>query len=302
MRQRVVAAGCGLALGLGSVIAAGATSPPRPGTAAQVRALVAASVHIDKLTKVVAAQVQIASTENTDQVYGVPFNCVRSPRCDFGDKSSSSVVVLFGDSYVRQWLPALLPLASARHFKIVIVGEDGCPIISTPLAGTFSGCLKITSAAIKSIVAMKPRAIIVSERSSWLLSITHAQWQKGLTTTLQRLRAAKAPIAMFGDIQIFPGEIITCLAINSDHVQHCSVPNPNPHAPNHASAQVAAAATAKVHFINPTAWLCTATRCSPVIGSYVAYWDSFHISVPYAKYLAVVAAQSLASTLKGVTG
>jgi hypothetical protein len=57
-----------------------------------------------------------------------------------------------------------------------------------------------------------------------------------------------------------------------------------------------------VAYVNPQPWLCTSKKCSPVIGSYVAYWDSFHITVPYAAYLTGVLGTALTSTLKSAKG
>jgi hypothetical protein len=259
--------------------------------------LVDASVRIEKLSTTVASKLTSASSENADAIYKIYYGCVSATQCVYGDTSSAATVVLFGDSHARMWLPSLLPIAATDQFKIVVLGEDSCPVISIALTGKFSGCLAITASAIKIINALKPSAIIVSDRTSWLKTVTAKQWQTGFTTTLKDLKVSKAKIAVLGDIQIFNSPVIQCLSIHPTKVQTCTVANPNKQQPSHEKSEKAAAATEKVVYVNPTPWLCTTTKCSPVIGNYIAYWDDFHVSVPYASYLSGVVATALKSTL-----
>jgi hypothetical protein len=197
-------------------------------------------------------------------------------------------------------LPARLPLATSDHFKIVVLGEDGCPIIPLALTGKIAGCLAIATAATL-INSMKPDAVVISDCTTWLTSVTSSQWKTGFQTTLKDLKPAAASIAVMGDIQIFNYPVIACLSTKSAHVQRCTVANPNTRQPSPASAEKSAAATAKVTAINPTPWLCTATKCPPAIGGYSAYWDNFPVSVPYACYLTGVVGRALSSTLKSAS-
>jgi hypothetical protein len=290
---------CVLTCGVATIPAAGST--PRAATLHQVKALVAASTHIEKLTPAQTSELPNASSEDADKVYKMYYGCISATQCVFGDTTSAATVVLFGDSHARMWLPALLPLATTDHFKIVVLGEDGCPVISVALTGSHSGCLGDTRSVVKTIVAMRPDAIIISDRTTWLKSVTSSEWQKGFVTTLKDLAPAKASIAVMGDIQIFNGPVISCLAINPTRVQRCSVSNPNPQQPSHATAEKSASEAEHVTYVNPTPWLCTSSKCSPIIGSYIAYWDAFHISVPYAAYLTGVVGTALAKTLRTAT-
>lgn len=292
----VLAVATGLVGAASSV--AGSASPPA--TASQVKALVAASVHITKLSAAESASLTTIANENADKFYDIGYACLTATACDYGDLSSPTTVVLYGDSHVRMWLPALLPLAATDHFRIDVFGRDACPVVSLSLTGTFSVCQSINQQVITAIVALKPAAIIVADRTTWLKSVSSASWEKGFRATLTDLAASKAAIAVIGDIQIFNDAVVTCLAQHPTSVQTCSVKNPNTQQPNHFAAEKAAASAAKVTYVNPTPWLC-ASKCSPVIGSYVAYWDAFHITVAYAGYLTGVLGAALAHTLRSAT-
>ena len=46
--------------------------------------------------------------------------------CAFGDPSSATTVVLFGDLHAAQWFPALAQLADADHFRLVSMTKSAC--------------------------------------------------------------------------------------------------------------------------------------------------------------------------------
>jgi hypothetical protein len=49
--------------------------------------------------------------------------------------------------------------------------------------------------------------------------------------------------------------------------------------------------------VDPEPWLCTTDKCVAVIGRYLAYWDSFHVSDTYAAYLSTVMGTALKSVI-----
>lgn len=279
-----------------SLVAAGGSVTP--GTASQVAALVAASVHIKSLTSAQEAALTTAGLENADIAFHIPTLCDSATTCVYGDTSATTTVVVLGDSHVRMWLPALATTATADRFRIVVLGRDGCPVISYKVF-TYQDCVGVMSHALKVIDALKPAAVIVGDRTSLLPTISLATWQRAETDLLDALKGSGAAVAVIGDIQAFNLEPVDCLAIHPRNVQLCGSPNPDPAKPGHESAEQAGAAAAGVAYVDPQPWLCTSTRCSPVVGPYFAYWDDTHVSVPYARYLAGVLATALKPTLAG---
>ena len=49
------------------------------------------------------------------------------PECVYGNPSSKTTVVLFGDSHVMQWFPALNELAKERNWRLVGLTKAACP-------------------------------------------------------------------------------------------------------------------------------------------------------------------------------
>lgn len=297
MRRALAAAAVAVAL-TGALAATPVGGAAAPASAAQVRALVAASVKITSLTPALIADVQLASQQTSDIVYKIPYTCLKANTCIFGDRHATATVVLLGDSHVRMWLPALLGPANTDHFRIVIVGEDGCPAVHVTLPSSFATCRGVLARALGETASLHPKVVIVADRTTWLSSITQSAWRAGFLYTLTALQRTGATVAVMGDIHIFDSAVITCLAIHPHRVQECSLTHPSAQTPTHASAELTAARAAHVVYVDPTPWLCTSTACSPVIGSFIAYSDSFHVAVPYVKYLSGVVDDALATTIR----
>lgn len=286
-----------------------ATSPPPPGTASQVAGLVAKSHTIKSLPAHLTPSVATATNDTPEDVYpSTKLGCGSLTQCVFGDKTSSKVVVLFGDSHAAMWLPALLPIATHDGYRVILVFNLGCPAadvtIWNPATGTdYTACNTARSTDISQIDGLKPDLVLLASRSAQAKSsaksfFTNAQWEAGLEKTISLLRPSKAKLAVIGDITLMNAVPPECLAANPASVQKCSTTSPNPvkHNQGHQTGEKAAAAATKTLYVNTIPWLCTKT-CSPVIGTMIAYSDKWHITVTYATYLSTVFGDSIKKLL-----
>ena len=73
-----------------------------PGTAAQVKAAVAAAPGNKVLTSAEAGQLPTLAQQNADVRYKLPTLCTP---CALGDKASHKVAVVYGDSHARMCCP-----------------------------------------------------------------------------------------------------------------------------------------------------------------------------------------------------
>lgn len=287
---------------------ASAGTSPTPGTAAQVVALVKASVSITTLDSALKSQLATAATDNVGTKMDVPATCsaVGQTGCVFGDLSGTKTVVVFGDSHARMWLPAVLPYLDQQGDKVSYLGEDGCSAVTITLTNALTppNCTALRTEEIASINAMRPApvAIIISDRTSDNLVPPHkpataAEWKAGLITTIHELPST-SKVVIIGDIQAFSDNPVLCIAAYERNVQkQCSIANPNKSKLGLESAEEAAAKATKAAYIDPTSWLCTKKRCSPVIGNFIAYWDTSHVSFTYAEYLSGVMGTALGAAI-----
>jgi hypothetical protein len=54
------------------------------------------------------------------------FNDVEQAACEFGDLNGTHTVVLFGDSHIEHWLPAVAEAATRLHWKVVAWTKAAC--------------------------------------------------------------------------------------------------------------------------------------------------------------------------------
>ena len=215
-----------------------------------------------------------------------------------------------GDSHAQMWIPALNRIGTSKHLKIILLYLAQCPAAYLAVWSTYKNtaypqCSVSRTNWIAELNALHPKAILLAERTYGIYSLassgtqtfTDAQWTAGLETTITDLKPSKAKIAVIGDIQTFNTSPPVCLTAYTTAVQNCAVPNPNTTKVNHAGAEQAAAKAEGVLFVNPVPWLCTAKSCSPVIGTFIAYYNQFHISCMYAAYLSGVLSTALKSVL-----
>lgn len=312
---RVVAATLAMlasALCLSASAGASSTSGlPTPGTPAQVAALVASSHKIDVLPSDLTPILKNVADNTPQRYYPVTKNgCAGVTKCVFGDTTAKTVLVLFGDSHAWMWLPALAPVATADHVRLILIWMPGCPAATVSVwnpdtHSVLTACNTFRSKSIGEITKLDPALVLLASRTTNIYGptdklISNATWQAGLESTIAALHTKSTAVAVIGDITAFTVELPECIAAYPKHVQRCSVPNPNTHTNEHFAAEQAAAVAEGVPYINPQPWLCTAT-CSPVIGTMVAYFDSLHVTAVYAEYLTNVWSAAVTPLLEGAS-
>lgn len=294
-----------------ATVATAAPKFPSPGTSSQVSKAVAASTSITTLSKKVAGEVYNSPNDNPAVDYPQTKNgCETLTSCVFGDKKATKKLVIMGDSHAQMWIPSLNRIGLSLKLKVIVLFLARCPAASLDvwLAAydtPYALCSTMRTSWIAAINKLHPQTVLLSDHTNSVYTaasdgsqlFTSAQWQAGEETTITDLHASKAKIAVLGDFVTFDVAPPQCLASYPTDVQKCASPNPNPDKPNLESAESAAARAEKVLYVDPTKWLCTSTSCSPVIGSYIVYYDAFHLTCTYAAYLSGVLQSALKKVL-----
>jgi hypothetical protein len=284
--------------------AAQTSSSPSAATSAQVVALVAKSTSINQITSAMITELTSGTaSEPVAQAYNLPNPCYysatdQSQNCVYGDTSSSRSIVLYGESHARMWFPAINSFAIAHQLKLILVGADGClALLESAATASFPWCAAPNSptAFLNDVKAISPPpiAVIIGARNTYNV-ISSAVWQLRLTQTVKALQAIGSKVAIMGDSPQFNSSVPDCLASYPTSVQkHCAIHNPNPRFPGQRQASLRAAKATGALFIDVTPWLCTSSKCSPVVGPFIVYTDTNHLSVAYVQYLSKVIAAAL---------
>ena len=228
----------------------------------------------------VSYQFDLVQVMEKPAVYGdgchVNYGETKSGYCTYGEKESSSTIVLYGDSHAAQWFPTLEKMATERGFKLVSLTKSACPAVDAkrPDQGAFKmvHCTKWRENSIKRIAEIQPLAVITSSFQYFTpanSSISRAQWwNEGQRKLLKGLRGSTNNLIYISDTPRPLRDIPNCLASRDSKV--CD-----------STERSKVSVIRGFDVINPNPWLCS-SYCPAIVEGTVAYRDASHISVDMA--------------------
>jgi len=225
------------------------------------------------------------------------------PPCVFGDTSSSTSAVLFGDSHAAMWFPALDEVANARHWRLVAWTKATCPpldvsLVSPDLGRAYSECDDWRSSVMALIYAMHPRLVVLGMAPNYDAPYGITQdgpaWLAALTRSVRTLRSTGARVLVLGPIESPDWVVPYCLSGHLDDVPACNVTpretHDGPGLVGYDNAGLIAERNAVVRgggaFVDVKPWFCAAGTCPVIVNNLLVFRDNSHITVQYADYLA----------------
>ena len=199
-----------------------------------------------------------------------------SGECTYGDLTSKTTIVLYGDSHAAQWFPALEELAKERGFKLVSLTKSACPSVDVPRTdqGAFKNvhCEKWRDNSIQRIKKLHPAAVIMSSFQYFTppsgYSDANKWWKDGQVRLLDALRGSSEHLIYISDTPRPVRDIPNCLASRDSH--SCD-----------STEKTAVKIIQGFEKIDPTPWLCS-KFCPAIQNGYIVYRDASHISVAAA--------------------
>lgn len=213
--------------------------------------------------------------------------------CRFGDTTSRYVVVLFGDSHAAQWFPALEKVAQDNGWALVSFTKSDCPssdltLWNDTLNRRYVECDLWRRNVIRRIDEMQPDVVIMANRSRHdedLGGFSADELASATAATIRDLAPSKARIVEIGPIPHLDEKPADCLSGNLEDANDCSLTRSDALPGVLVSEERESTLAEQAGFIDPTPWLCSAHRCPVVIGQYLVYRDSSHLSEEYAEWL-----------------
>ena len=202
-----------------------------------------------------------------------------SPRCEYGDLSSSRTIILYGDSHAAQWLPALDVLGKKRGIKIIALTKSACPsaevIKETSPQYDVDDCQAFRDSSVKRINEMKPLAVILSgmqpASAPYSNESATSWWLAGESKAFQRIKNATTFPIYLRDTPISRVDIPDCLVANQATMCDLTRPEKGKNA-------------AGLIPLDPIPWLCS-EKCTAVVDGIVAYRDRSHLTIAMSKRL-----------------
>lgn len=218
--------------------------------------------------------------------------------CAFGDKSSSTVVALIGDSRAAMWLYTFNELGRLEHFKVEFLSKEGCPTALLTFATNNDGavssapwpaCSAFHYKLLNALAKLKPAVTVISTNVQLDLAdppgrASPAEVKRGLEAFMKRLPKSSKNVMLGAFPQPAPSEPTICLSKGPSAIDRCDFKVDKANKADIRASQQAAR-LAKVAFIDQTPWFC-ASACPPIVGHIIVYTtDSYHADETYLNYL-----------------
>ncbi len=220
--------------------------------------------------------------------------------CLYGDLSSKTTIVLFGDSHALAWFPAIERLATIKHWKLLSLTMSSCWPANMPAwNGTtnvlMTNCPVWRSATLKRIIATKPAMIFIAGTRGFQTTNSKgdvatgdertAIWQQGMQTTLASLKQASKKVVYLADVPQAFMDIPDCLDAFPESISQCATPSSIAFNTGWTDAERQVAVDSGIIFVDPTRWICTTEPCSPISGNMIIYIDAGHMTATFARSL-----------------
>ena len=234
--------------------------------------------------------------------------------CEFGDKRSSTRIVLIGDSHAEHWLGALDRIGRERGWKIELMVKGGCPVaelrgLDTRTDRHFRECHRYREAMMRRIIRIRPAAVVLSNADMyvpgnggrWDWQIPPAQWRDALRRTYARLASAGIPTVVMRDNPHTPFDVPRCLsrrAAKLPRAGSCDYELKPSLSATGIAAQNDAARGLPIRFVDMTDQICSTARCPAVRNGIVVFTDDNHLTASFSRALASVLAKRLDAALR----
>lgn len=227
--------------------------------------------------------------------------------CEGGDARGTVTVVLAGDSHAGQWWPAANQAAIENHWKLYLVGMNGCPLANVEISrgatsSSWPDCRAWQREAPKAIVALNADLVMYANFAQGYaltkVSLRHdfeAKWSRGVSEVLKEI-GTTSKVLVFGESPWQSTDPATCLSRNLQDVSACSTPVNIAERPDIRAIGPRLAREAGAEFFDPTSLLCTDV-CPVMDQNVVMYRDRSHVSRTYSLLLSAKLAAVISAAL-----
>jgi hypothetical protein len=224
--------------------------------------------------------------------------------CFYGDSASKRLIVIYGDSHAAMWAASVELVAQREGWRLKVFGLGGCPVVdlnfySYQTNSPDTECALYHRTAVAAIRALHPQVVLVTSFSDQEIGVnvypSAKQWTDGMAKTIDSLKESGTHLGVIGNIPNWSTNDANCLAAHLSNVQFCSA-SASIGIPSTITAEAAAAKVTGVPYIRTTSWIC-AKKCEPVINNMLVFYNEYHITEAYAKYLSGAMQSALALIL-----
>jgi peptidoglycan/LPS O-acetylase OafA/YrhL len=239
-------------------------------------------------------------------------SAVKSRGCVYGDKTSHTSVVLFGDSHASTWFPAVDKLSIQHGWRLVVIAKSGCPAAAVDVVRFgrwFTNCRLWRQDAERQIAALHPTLVIVTNSQYVgddrpLAGVARSYvgtWLDGTEATFRFLHRAASHVAFITDVPMLTQFAPDCVSGHMSNVRPCSVARATAiRYPRVTHQELDLAARNHIVGIDSTPWFCTPVRCPVIVDNILMYRDNQHMTPQWSRFLAPLLADALKPIMQSV--
>jgi len=225
-------------------------------------------------------------------------------QCVFGDSTSATTLVLFGDSHAAQWFPALEQIVNERHWRLISMVRASCPVATVPVYDPRGGeeqaeCAGWRKLALRRIMELRPTLLVMANsvgyikrpgESDGLSQLSYGQWAEGVRTTFVSLDSAGVRGLFFRDTPRAKNDVPLCLS-RAEYFgweqRECAADRDEALYPEiYELEQQATNGLPHISTVDLSDLICGSAVCETVQRGMVVYRDRSHMTASFARSLA----------------
>lgn len=240
-----------------------------------------------------------------DQECSVDFEDIKVPECLDGDPNGKKIMVVYGDSHASMWMTALDQIAKKSGYKIHLFAKLACPLVETTiwsyqLNRPFTECTSWQQIVLPKIQALKADLLIVTNQ--WKPAVvdgkksdfeTHAMWELEFPKALQKLQTYAKRLVVISNNPSMQQDSVTCASKPRINLALCGAGRTQAGNEKVNAIEESATNSLGATFIDAVDLACSEYLCPVVIGERFVYFDQWHFTQTYIKWLTPVIAKSL---------
>jgi hypothetical protein len=240
-----------------------------------------------------------------DQECSVDFEDVKVPECNAGDLSGKKIMVVYGDSHASMWMTALDEIAKKSGYKIYLFAKLACPLVETTiwsyqLNRPFTECTSWQQQVLPKIQALKADLLVVTDQ--WKPAVvdgkksdfdTPAMWEEEFPKALRKLQGYAKRLVVLSNNPSMQQDSVTCASKPRANLALCGAGRSQAGNEKINAIEENAATSLGATFIDTVDLACSDYLCPIVIGERFVYFDQWHFTQTYIKWLTPVIAKSL---------
>ncbi len=220
--------------------------------------------------------------------------------CIYGDTTSATTVVLFGDSHALAWFPAFNEVAKENHWKLLSLTMSACspadiPAYNPSTASLMQNCPIWRAASIQRIIAAHPYMVLVASTSGFETEVKgvvttgdarKAPFLAGMNRTIAQLQSSGAKVVLMSDTPALAQDPLICLSSHPKSTLACATPVSQAISDDWIALETQIATANSIFLIKPQLWVCPTDPCPVVIGNILTYFDPGHMTATFSQALA----------------